>query len=382
MDAVAEALTDPLFGLGFPMAVENLGPHTAWLVERRGGETGAGAPRGVRLHLHREPGHDQASEQEFRQTQAATWPAWQFARRPAPSATASQARALRAAARRRASYTGEEPASALAGVTPDGRIGLDDCTPAQRMLRFLLALYVFNTQTIGAPPSWRSVSTALRYTMTVSPRFDHLVIFADTPRNLVRYFVRSPYRLGVPGLRVVQTEEHEHYELVHPPTGATCTISRRREAGLAAGVTRPAADDSGLGLTQAEKTDLASIPPASDDMQSLLAGLFVRVACASPDKRWGLGNWWYDPLDRPDLPEPVNGDSRRLWGAGDDWQLLWEQYPYPADVVASLTDAFAGMAGLTADDDDPFYSIALGSACLRLAPWSARRPRRGRQSAA
>ncbi|MFY1692817.1 hypothetical protein [Plantactinospora sp. WMMB782] len=127
---------------------------------------------------------------------------------------------------------------------------------------------------------------------------------------------------------------------------------------------------------------MASIPPVSDDMQSLLAGLFVRGRLRFAGQAMGLGNWWYDPLDRPDLSEPVRGDSRRLWGAGDDWQLLWEQYPYPGDVVASLTDPFAGMAGVTADGDDPFYSVALGSACLALAPWSARRTRRGRQSAA
>jgi hypothetical protein len=61
---------------------------------------------------------------------------------------------------------------------------------------------------------------------------------------------------------------------------AICRAPRPFELRQASGrcpFRQPSTD--GLGLTQAEKTDLASIPPVSDDMQSLLAGLFVRVAC-------------------------------------------------------------------------------------------------------
>lgn len=59
--------------------------------------------------------------------------------------------------------------------------------------------------------------------------------------------------------------------------------------------------------------------------------------------------------------------------------MLWEQYPYPDDVVASLTDPFAGMAGVTADGDDPFYSVALEAHVWRwLRGQRARRGADGR----
>ena len=387
---IAADLNDPLFGVAFPATVESYGGETAWLIEQPADSAEATTPQVMsRLFLHREEGNDLDGEEEFRRWHPAPWPAWQAWENSCRRETLHLARVTRAAARRsageRAAHTGEELLSAVAGLTPDGRIGLDDCTPRQQFLRFLLAMYLFNTRSIGAPPSWREVFTALSYTMTISPRFDDLIIFTDTPDNLVQYFADPPYERGIPGLRFLEGDDFGHHRMLHVPSGATMTITSRPERDVLAlgSPTSTLAAGRVSALTRAEETDLAAIPAASDDTHKLLAGLFVRATCTAPDKRWALGNWRYDPLRRPDLDDVGRGGTHRLWGARDDWELLWSGYPHPADVVASLVDPVIGLSGVRVlEDDSPFYSLALGTARLALARWGERKPRRPQPTAA
>lgn len=299
--AIANQLADPLFGLPLPMTVTSPARDTVELVEQND------TPHATRfttngIRLRRDSAPDHRIEQQVRQRYPDTWPAWKTwedTRRGRPATTsAAHALARQQAAQRRADYTGEQIESAAAGLTAADTIGLDDCTTPQRTLRSLLAIYLLNTSTIGAPPSWRGVYTTLRYTMTISPRHDDLLIFADAPDNLVQYFVDPPHRLGVPGLRVQRRLPGRHFQLVHLPTGATCTITGRREADLGLNMPTPQLPHwhgQSPTLTQAETTDLAAIPSASPDMETLLAGLFVRIACTSPDRRWAIGKGAFLP---------------------------------------------------------------------------------------
>jgi hypothetical protein len=372
--AVAGKLTDPLFGLPFPVTVDRCDEHAGRILGRAGASTAAHEREFIEIYLRREGAHDADSEQLMREAvdmPFSAWADWEAARQEPERPAAPASSAVRLGAKRRAQYMGEERAAAAAGVTADGRVGLDDCSPAQRALRALLAIHTFNSGSIGAPPCRRAVSVILCYSLTISPRFDDLVIFADAPSNVVDRLICSS-TLGLPGLRFQARQDVGTHRLVHLPTGATMTITRHRERDIPprrGGLDDAAASRRGMGLAEAERTDLAAVPPASDAMQTLLAGLFVRLASRSPSRDWAIGNWSYDPLNRPRLPWTLD-DKRRLWGANNRWELCWEGYPYAADIVASLTDPFAGIPGATiADAKDPHYTITLGKARMALTPW-------------
>jgi hypothetical protein len=52
------------------------------------------------------------------------------------------------------------------------------------------------------------------------------------------------------------------------------------------------------GLTSQEDDALASVPPMTADTLALLSGLVSRIGLGDPGRRWALGNWFADPLDR------------------------------------------------------------------------------------
>ncbi|MGY0231975.1 hypothetical protein [Longispora urticae] len=277
--------------------------------------------------------------------------------------------------RQRAACTGEELRSAVAGITscPENSSGLDDCSPAQRDLRFVLALYTFNAGIIAAPPGWSGVHTITAYDIVVSPRFDELVLFTNAPDNLTGYFIGTDTGGGIPGMRIDTRPNGGTFRLLHLPTGGRLTITSRTETTHLHRVgtwnTRNWLTTS-TGLTQAEKTELAATPTPTDAASQLLGALFTRISCTDPNGTWALGTWFDDPLNRtPPREHHASGPTRQLWGAEDSWELTWDDHPFPADIVDSLTDPHHGLPGTQAEGAGPDHTLTYKGATLRLGPW-------------
>ncbi|MGC0420384.1 hypothetical protein [Embleya sp. AB8] len=283
----------------------------------------------------------------------------------------------------RARYT-EESASAAKAGTPRGldSVGLDHCTPEQTEFRALLALGFFNRGPIAAWPSAWDLSALTWYTITVSPGWDYLFLHTNAPDNVAdRMDPRGGF--GMPGIRLMDSESVSVGEWwiggIHLHTGARLTLAgiwpeQLRPRGLKAKHVSDACVRPFLGETMGttESRAFTEIPPMSDDMRRLLAGLFVRLSVKDRFGRWATGNWHWDPLRR-NLPRPkgnyAHGPVRRLWGAGDEWELVWTGYPHTADVVAALTDPVAGLANATSITYRDSYDVRLGTACLHIRRW-------------
>jgi hypothetical protein len=388
---IVRRLLHPLFGLaGF--VVDDAAADCPLLVEAaardRRQDRAAVSLRGASV-----PGPDSDDHvARFRSRRlVAAWAAWDGAINHASAdltraPVTAVARASTRLAKQRASYTGETVHSAARGVTATSH-GLDDCSPAQRDLRAMLALYLFNAGSIGAPPAWRHLHILTAYDLTISPRFDDLVIFTHAPDNVTCYLVSRAGRLAMPGMRLDARPNGGTFRLLHLPTGGRITITSRTETTL----DRP---DNGstvdgwstrdwmtpaVPLSTGERTELAAIPDRSPDMARLLAAIMVRISTADPQRRWALGTWNWDPLRR-DQNTVHRGDAiRRLWGAADDWGMRWDPYPYHADVIASLTDSVIGLDGVRVVDEAPNYWIESGTARLEIGSWSTQP---GRLSAA
>lgn len=280
----------------------------------------------------------------------------------------------------RRSFTGEDKPTAEAGV---GRhdLGLDRCTPRQQRFRALLALHLFNTHLRGFPlPSHvYSARAFLSYSMTVSPRYDHLLFIIPpaienalgrlmAPRCLLRY--------GMPGLRIVAAHDHRAYHIVHLPTGARMTLASQVDFPSEAEVRRrgprvglwTAQDYPGTDTPPAagEQAALDAVPPMTPGIQALLAGLVSRLDARDPQKRWAIGQWWQDPLRRPKPARYRYDDSMYLWGSGADWELRWLKHPQPEDVVACLTESRIGVPGAAATECRDGWTISLDQSTLSL----------------
>ncbi|MFD3531856.1 hypothetical protein [Streptomyces sp. NPDC058661] len=285
----------------------------------------------------------------------------------------------------RMGFTGERKEGATAGTPRDGSLGLDTCQDNQRTLRALLALGLFNRWGLGdaRPPARWGLHTLVAYDITVSPRHNRLVLVTDVPHNVAPYLL--PRRDGgssLPGLRLKEFRGRHTYVAHHLPTGAELVVTGNH-SGTWSGNRRPSPrwdfHEADKSLTATERQQLKQVPAMSDDAAHLLAGLATRIATRDPQGRWAIGNWFSDPLDRPDRRD--NGSTERygkqLWGAGDQWTLRWNGFPYARDIAASLTSPLIGIPGATAHDAGDHLYVQLGRATLGLK--GLRAPRRGTQ---
>ncbi|MCI3277022.1 hypothetical protein [Streptomyces cylindrosporus] len=281
----------------------------------------------------------------------------------------------RQAVRLRASYTRETAALAAPGIARripfrDGGLGLDVCTAAQRRLRALLALGMFNHGPASLWPRHVSLADVTRYTLVVSPRYDDLVITSRAPYNVTCWLVgrdRLP-QIGVPGLRVENSYD-EGWRLRHLPTGATMTVTADRHGRLQGkpdhGSNYCRLWTSDVPLSEEEHAALGALPHLGADTESLLAALSVRLCTHAPDGSWDIGMWFYDLTDRP---ERGYAHHRRLSVEGDQCTLHWDSDPHPEDLYAALTDPVVGLAGTTGHSTHDGWHLHYGRARLTAHP--------------
>jgi hypothetical protein len=279
-----------------------------------------------------------------------------------------------ARARVRAAYTGEHIVAARQGVGRNGDLGLDRCSIPQQRLRTLLATHLFNAGDTGVLVGTSIVSTLTHYTLTMSPRFDDLVVVAECPTNVPNGVGKDTAEL--PGLRLSHLDDNETYRLVHLPTGARMTVTGRRRTlfddTCFASYSRASRDGRrwwtpDVPLTPTERDSLRFNPVPPDGVAQILRALVTRLSARDVSGRWAIGYWFYDPLRRP----KATGFNdyrlrRRLIGAGPHWHLQWNGYPYPKDVAAMLLDTTAGLPGIKATGTGRYFDLVLGGETLRI----------------
>ncbi|ACU77796.1 conserved hypothetical protein [Catenulispora acidiphila DSM 44928] len=276
----------------------------------------------------------------------------------------------------RRSYTGETTRAAKAGVGRE-HLGLDACSPAQLELRALLARLLLNSGAASALSSRNGVSTLTCYTMILSPRYDDLVIITRAELNVMAWLVPRPetkFFDEVPGLRFEAVSNHTRgLRLRHLPTGARMVVTPNINGrfGQADGGDHDyiRAADIDVPLSASEKTLLSELPEPTADARVLLAGLVTRFSAIDARRQWAIGQWFEDPLNRPDQPRGslTRATSRQLAGDGDAWTLRWEEHPRVEDVARALTDDVAGLRGAQAERTSRGYTVTFGDASLALA---------------
>ncbi|OKI21353.1 hypothetical protein A6A08_21495 [Nocardiopsis sp. TSRI0078] len=282
----------------------------------------------------------------------------------------------RRTAKARLRYSGEFFHEAEAGLPRDKTDhGLDTCTSEQQALRALLAIAVFNSDGLGAPPRDWGIHVIRVYTLRMSARFNDLHIATDCPWNVSRRIntprADSAYR--IPGLRTL-CHRFDHTTLRHLPTRAFLLVRFNHEEGSRLVCGRPCPDsdldkdmlpvDHPMGPQ--EISELATVPPMSPAAQTLLAALLVRMALQAPDGTWATAGWHYPPRDIPNAFPNQNEIGKALWGANDHWSLRWYGFPNPEFVAAALTDPVIGLAGATVEDVGNDFVVSYRSARLRL----------------
>ncbi|MCK7623533.1 hypothetical protein MUU72_10580 [Streptomyces sp. RS10V-4] len=276
----------------------------------------------------------------------------------------------KAAAYTRALYTGEKLTAAQAGIARDHSMGLDACRPEQHEFRALLAFgYLNHGVDYDGPAGWH-LSVLSSYTLTVSPRFERVVLITDVPHNVASRLLRGPNGgNGLPGLRVEEHRGYGSYVMRHLPTGAQLVITNNPSGTPAGARNEPYIDylTADTPLTSAERDQLARVPSMTAEARRLLASVFCRITANDPHGGWAIGNWFYDPLQRPGwLDNPHRPGNRRLHGAGDSWELQWEADPHPDDLAAAMTDPIIGIPGAKIVSAAGQLTITLGDATLRL----------------
>lgn len=280
----------------------------------------------------------------------------------------------RQVALQRARHTGETLTQARAGIGRGSSLhGLDHCTPTQRALRALIAMGVFNDGYRGAPPRGWGAHRLIVYGFHLSPRYDDLVIFTDSPDNVARCFASwRAKRPAFPGWRAVCVSAH--VRLVHLPTGATLGVEavdsdRRRSqcANPCPGSRHAKYMATDAPLTEEEDTELGAVPPMSANASMLLAGLFARMTLTAADGSWATGGWFSCPPEVSARRSFVPQTGRVLWGSHDRWSLSWGGFPDAEFVAAALTDPRVGLAGAAAHDDGRAIVVRYGTASLTLA---------------
>jgi hypothetical protein len=208
------------------------------------------------------------------------------------------------------------------------------------------------------------MASLTHYDLTLSPRRDDLVLITSTPSNVLQYLVPRGKSVGLPGLRLEEARA-DAFVVRHLVTGARMTVTDYARVS-------PFGDDFEVprrvwtvqhGLTSQEHEALVGLPPMTDDTLALLSGLLSRIGLCDPERRWALGNWFVDPLDRTLGWSRV---GRRLWGYGDWWELTWNSFPFHDDVAMALTDPQAGIVGAHAVQGRRGWDVRLGNAVLAL----------------
>lgn len=280
----------------------------------------------------------------------------------------------KAIAQTRVEFTGEPQEGAFAGVPRDGSLGLDACLSEQRTLRALLALGLFNRLGLGdaRPPARWGLHTLVAYDITVSPRYNRLVLITDVPHNVAPYLL--PSRDGgssLPGLRLEEFRGRRTYVARHLPTGAQLVVTGN-PSGTWGASRRPSprwdfysVDEP---LTTSEQTQLDEVPGMGADTECLLAGLATRIATQDPQGRWAIGNWFSDPLRRSGWLNDGSEEryGKQLWGSANRWTFRWNGFPYVEDVATSLTAPQVGIPGATMHDAGDRVEVRLGVTMLSL----------------
>ncbi|MEU9686764.1 hypothetical protein [Amycolatopsis japonica] len=286
----------------------------------------------------------------------------------------------------RRSYTGEDKPSAKAGVGR-GDLGLDRCSPQQRRFRALLAMYLFNANMANTPfDGQHSANAFLSYTMTVSPWYDTFVcVLPGAVDNAVGRLLASPtdgLQYGVPGLRVTAAIDFKTYHLVHLPTGATMVLASRPDFPPVSEIQRicPYRETwsaehyvgAEIQLAEVEREALSRIPSMPSGVERILAALVARLDVRDPSGKWAMGMWWYDPLVRSRPQEYRRGRKIALWGRGSTWELRWNGWPSPEDLIACLTEPVIGVPHLTSTQRSSSEWVITLDGCrltLRYAPY-------------
>lgn len=283
----------------------------------------------------------------------------------------------------RMSYTGESHAAAMAGIKDGGDLGLDSPNPRQQEFRALLALALLNKGRITPAGMQWECSTLSAYDPVISSRENELAITAArAPGNMTAWILpkRGPvWPLRVPGLRLesIITSQHETYVLRHMPTDARLVVTSSPTGVVPPETERSTPDRDYLAiddeLTPRETEALSLVPSMTADARRLVAGLVPRYTMEDPAGHWAT-SWDGDPLrrmaDRTAERHPLReGVQRRLWGAGDFWELQWSGYPYPEDLATALTHPMVGVSGARASRHRDSYEVTLGNAVLELRPW-------------
>ncbi|MEV4348894.1 hypothetical protein AB0J83_30930 [Actinoplanes sp. NPDC049596] len=283
----------------------------------------------------------------------------------------------------RAEHTGEDLVTARQGVHRSG-LGLDECTPAQRSLRTLLGLHLFNGGDKSALPYPSMVHVLTNYTLLMSPRYDNLVVITDAPANMAGYLVpvgqarRPGPSSSIPGLRLDQItgarrSDGPDYHLVHLPTGARMIVTQQRrtrfESRQSNGTRRPSGYPwwtSDIPVTTEEHDRSMNLLTPPDGIATIVNALVVRMRARDPHRQWAMGNWWNDPLQREGRPCDCHGSNRRLMPGGRHWLMEWCGYPYAADVAAMLSDPRFGLPDATVTPGSRHFTITLGNDTLRI----------------
>lgn len=281
-----------------------------------------------------------------------------------------------AAARRRAAFTQESPASAEYGRGRKGNLGLDRCIPQQLEMRSRLAWHLFNQGWLNTLPYESSIGRISSYSPVVSARYTELALVVKAPFNVLSYFLDAP-TTAFPGLRLthsVRWEEdpegpqYERYELVYLLSGAKLTITDHKDT--VRGVGKPGyfrerwarVDWS---LTDTEAFNYKLMPPMTIGIQRMLAALVTRFNARDPRGRWMTGCW-----DSPPKGRKCEGSgtdfSRGLSGGGDVWSLRWTRFPTVRDVVDMLADPVFGAPEIEIQQLPNSADLKLDGALLRL----------------
>jgi hypothetical protein len=136
-------------------------------------------------------------------------------------------------------------------------------------MRSQLAWHLFNTGPFSAFPSGTDVARLACYGITMSPRFDGLVVISDAHENVPDCFFFGQHRPAFPGLRLARSARWHTYEAVHLPAGGKLTVTKDR-------LNRPIRDEDHehqrgpspeVALDDWELTALEHIPHATRDQE-------------------------------------------------------------------------------------------------------------------
>ncbi|CAM5559480.1 hypothetical protein SPURM210S_03831 [Streptomyces purpurascens] len=208
------------------------------------------------------------------------------------------------------------------------------------------------------------MASVTHYDLILSPRPDNLVVITPTPSNVLQYLVPRGKPVGLPGLRLEEATA-DSFLLRHLVIGAQMTVTDRPPIPpLGGDFDECRVWNMHQELTDEEQEALTDVPPMTDAALVLLSGLMSRIGLRDPERRWALGNWFMDPLNR--TSEWGGGPGRRLWGHGDWWELTWGSFPYRGDVARALTDPQVGIVGADTVQVRRGWDVRFGDAVLAL----------------